>query len=150
VSWPSPAEVLPHRPPMVLLSRVRAHDPARTVCEVDITPSTLFLGDDKTVPAWVGVEYMAQCVAAHAGLVARGRGEPVRLGLLIGARAIDFHATGFTVGQTIIVTATHTWGERDLASFTCRLADDACEQILADAVMSVYAPPDGVALGRRP
>ena len=134
---------------MVLITRILAHAPTRTVCAVDITASTLFLDEDKRVPSWVGVEYMAQCVAAHAGLVARSRGEAVRLGLLIGARWIDFHASGYALGQTIVVTATHTWGERDLASFTCSLADETSDRVLADGVMSVYAPPDGHALGVR-
>ena len=143
MSWPSPVDVLPHRPPMVLLDRIVGHETERTVCAVDVTPSTRFLGADACVPAWVGVEYMAQCVAAHAGLVARARGEPVRLGLLIGARRIDFHTDGFAVGQTVIVTAVHAWGERELASFTCSLTDSATDRVLAEAVMSVYAPPEG-------
>jgi predicted hotdog family 3-hydroxylacyl-ACP dehydratase len=134
---------------MVLLSRILAHDAAQTVCAVDITVATPFLAEDKSVPAWVGVEYMAQCVAAHAGLVARARGEAVRLGLLIGARWIDFHAEGFAPGQILIVTAVHTWGERELASFACRVADEGSDRVLVEGVMSVYAPPDGLVPGGR-
>ena len=145
--WPSPVDLLPHRPPMVLLDRILEHEAERTVCAVDVTASTRFLGPDTSVPAWVGVEYMAQCVAAHAGLIAHARREPVRLGLLIGARRIDFHTEGFAIGQTLIVTAVHAWGERELASFTCSLSDGATDRVLAEAVMSVYAPPEGALTG---
>ena len=146
-TWPSPADVLPHRPPMVLLDRVVSHEPARTVCAVDLTAASLFLDDDASVPAWVGVEYMAQCVAAHAGLVARARGEEVRLGLLIGARRIEFYADRFALGQTLLITAVHAWGEREMASFGCSVSDATSSRLLADGVVSVYAPPDDMLSG---
>lgn len=149
-AWPAPIDVLPHRPPMVLLSRVVSHDLTRTVCAVDVTASTLFMTEKKCVPAWVGIEYMAQCVAAHAGLIAHARGEAVRLGLLIGARRIDFHAEGYTPGQTILITAAHVWGEREMAAFACSLSDESSDRLLAESVLSVYSPADGALPGRTP
>lgn len=147
--WPAPVDVLPHRPPMVLLTRIVSHDRARTVCAVDITATTPFVGTRGYVDAWVGVEYMAQCVAAHAGLEARARGAEVRLGLLIGARRIDFNVDRFAVGHTVVVTATHVWGEREAASFECLLADGAASRPLARGGLSVYSPRDiGAVLGR--
>lgn len=142
--FPAPADVLPHRAPMVLLDRIVAHDEGRTVCAVDITPSSAFLTAAKDVPAWVGLEYMAQCVAAHAGLVARTRGEPVKLGLLIGARRVELHVDAFAIGRTVIVTGTHVWGDRQLASFACSLSDERSDTLLAESVLSVYAPAGGV------
>jgi predicted hotdog family 3-hydroxylacyl-ACP dehydratase len=142
--WPAMADVLPHRAPMVLLDRIVAHDEGRTVCAVDITAATAFLTDAKDVPAWVGLEYMAQCVAAHAGLLARIRGEPVKLGLLIGARRVEFHVGAFEIGRTVIVTGAHVWGDRQLASFACSLSDERSATVLAESVLSVYAPSGGV------
>jgi predicted hotdog family 3-hydroxylacyl-ACP dehydratase len=144
-----PADVLPHEPPMVLLTRIVRHEATRTICAVDITALSPFLRDDKVIPVWVGVEYMAQCVAAHAGLVARARGEPVKLGLLIGARRLDFHAATFDVGQTIFVTASHIWGERELASFDCSLTDGDAGRPLAEGLLSVYLPSDEAVLRGR-
>lgn len=141
-AWPATVDVLPHRPPMVLVDRIVSHDATQTVCALDITSFTPFLCDG-VVPAWVGVEYMAQCVAAHAGLLAHARGETVRPGLLIGARSVDFHVDGFTVGQTIVVHGVHVWGERTLASFECTLTDDRSQRRLARGVLSVYSPPNG-------
>jgi predicted hotdog family 3-hydroxylacyl-ACP dehydratase len=149
-AWPSPVDVLPHRPPMVLLDRVVSHEPARTVCAVDLTAASLFVEEGVAVPAWVGVEYMAQCVAAHAGLMARARGEAVRLGWLIGARRIEFYADRFTLGQTLLITAVHTWGEREMAAFGCSVSDATSNRLLADGVVSVYAPSDGMLSGPGP
>ena len=97
---PPVADVLPHRGPMVLLSRILEHSEQHTVCAVDIRIDAPFVEPAGTVPAWIGLEYMAQCVAAHAGLRARAHGEPVRTGFLIGSRRIDVRTSGFPVGQT--------------------------------------------------
>ncbi len=143
-----PRAVLPHEPPMVLLSRILSHDARRTVCAVDLTPASPFFTAGRGVPVWVGVEYMAQCVAAHAGLLARARGEAVKIGFLIGARRIDLRARRFEAGQTLVVTANHVWGERELASFSCMLADGRTSNVLADALLSVYSPSDGLVRSR--
>ena len=144
MTWPAPVDVLPHRPPMVYLDRVVSHDASRTVCRVEITESAPFLDENGLVPSWVGLEYMAQCVAAHAGLVAHACGEPVRLGLLIGARRVSFHTDALTPGHTILVTAVHTWGDHSLGSFACTMSDERSERLLAEGVLNVYSPPDGV------
>ena len=57
-------ELLPHDPPMVLLDRVTSYDESTLTAEVDISTESMFCGDDG-VPGWVGVEYMAQAVAAQ-------------------------------------------------------------------------------------
>ena len=68
---PPVEDVLPHAGGMVFLSRVLSHERHRTVCEVEIDRQSL-LGDvSGGVPAWIGLEYMAQCVAAHGGVAAR-------------------------------------------------------------------------------
>jgi predicted hotdog family 3-hydroxylacyl-ACP dehydratase len=142
--WPPPAEVLPHRPPMVLVDRIVGHDATHTVCAVDVRESTPFVTDGGQVPAWIGLEYMAQCVAAHAGLEARARGERIRLGLLIGARTVAFHTDALAIGDSVLITAVRTWGDRALGAFACTIADARSDRRLADAVLSVYSPPDGV------
>ena len=138
--FPPVADVLPHRGPMVLLSRILEHSEQHTVCAVDIRADALFVEPAGTVPAWIGLEYMAQCVAAHAGLRARARGEPVRTGFLIGSRRIDVRTSSFRVGQTLTVVATHTWGEQEAAAFACTLLDADSRTILVEGTLSVFRP----------
>ena len=64
--FPPVEHVLPHAGHMVLLARVVAHDEKETRCQVDIRSQRHFRREDGSVPAWVGIEYMAQCIAAHA------------------------------------------------------------------------------------
>src|SRR5207245_182029 len=58
---------------MILLTRILAHAEKRTTCAVEISSASAFLDGQGGVPAWVALEYMAQCIAAHGGL--RGRAD---------------------------------------------------------------------------
>jgi predicted hotdog family 3-hydroxylacyl-ACP dehydratase len=139
-AFPPIAEVVPHGGRMVLLSRVLEHSDARTVCAVNISPDAPFVEPAGTVPAWIGIEYMAQCVAAHAGLRAYFRGEPRKIGFLVGSRRVELRTRGFRVGQALTVQADHTWGDRESAAFTCRLVDAETGDLLVEAMLNVYQP----------
>ena len=47
------------------------------------------------VPVWVGIELMAQAIAAHAGLGARREQKPPRAGMLLGTRRFEASAAYF-------------------------------------------------------
>jgi predicted hotdog family 3-hydroxylacyl-ACP dehydratase len=141
-------EVVPHKPPMSLLGRVIAHDADSTVCEVRIDADTLFLEEGR-VESWVGLEYMAQAVAAHAGMVSRSRGEPPEIGFWLGTRLADFFTDGYPLGQTLHVTVRHVWGEGELFSFDCSIADAADGRSLAAAQLNVFRPADVDAILKR-
>ena len=103
--FPAIEAILPHEGPMVLLSRVLSHDDDSTVCAVDVDGSGMFRDASGAVPAWVAVEYMAQCVAAHAGLVAHAAGEPPPMGFLLGGRRVTFQVARFQRGERLRVNA---------------------------------------------
>jgi predicted hotdog family 3-hydroxylacyl-ACP dehydratase len=134
-------EVVPHRRPMSLLRHVIAHDRRSTVCDIQIGRETLFL-TGKRVESWVGLEYMAQAVAAHAGMVGRRQRKPVKIGFLLGTRLIDFFTDGFVLGQTLHVLARHVWGEGELFSFDCTITDAVDGRRLAAAQLNVFRPAD--------
>ncbi len=138
---PDLAELLPHSGRMRLLDRVVEHIPERTVCAVETAASELFAEADGGVPAWVGLEYMAQCVAAHSGLVARALGVPRERGLLLGTKRTELFVDRFAPGARLAVTSEHLRGERGLVWFDCRVeAEDGT--LLARGRLSVYAMPE--------
>ena len=141
-SYPPVADVLPHRGPMVLLTAIGDHRPDRTICTVEIREYSPFREPGGLVPSWVGVEYMAQCIAAHRGLRARSNGEPIKVGFLIGAKCVDFHTPGFAPGQVLEVRARHLWGEREFAAFACSVIDTTSAAVLAEGTLTVYLPDD--------
>ena len=95
-------DLLPHAPPMALLSRTLLVSDEAYEAEVDILESSLFCSQG-AVPAWVGIEYMAQAIAAFAGAEALRRGEGVKVGFLLGSREYHCSAPYFKVGSTLSI-----------------------------------------------
>ena len=140
-TFPPVAEILPQRGRMMLLSAVLEHSDEHTVCAVEVGADGPFVTADGAVPALMGIEYMAQCVAAHAGLRGRAKGEEPRVGFLIGARRLDFRSrTGFRVGQRLIVEVTRAWGEEEFAMFACRLRDAGSQAVIVEGHLNVFLP----------
>jgi len=135
--FPPVAEVLPHASRMVLLSRVLSHTETETTCAAEIGRDTMFLDVDGGVPAWVALEYMAQCIAAHGGLRARAAGDPVTPGVLLGTRSLVLHVPRFPVGQRLRIMATHVWGEHDFFSFACTVRDEVTGTMLVEGTLTV-------------
>lgn len=47
------------------------------------------------MPAWFGIELMAQAIAAHVGLLSMRDGNPARPGVLLGSRKYEAHTPAF-------------------------------------------------------
>ena len=137
-SLPSVVSLLPHAGPMLLLDRVLEHTPEHTACAVDPGRSALLADADGCVPAWVGLEYMAQCVAAHGGLASRERAEPPRPGLLLGSRRVRFATASFAPNRELRVDARHHRGESGLVAFDCEVREAAGGEPLVRARVNVY------------
>lgn len=132
--------VIPHRGTLLLLDRVLEHDDDGVAVAVRIAADGPFHVDGG-VPAYIGVEYMAQAVACWAGCQARARGEPPPLGFLLGTRRYASEVAVFASGTTLRVEARREIiGDNGLGVFACRILDG--ERPLAQANVSVYQPAD--------
>ena len=150
MSW-TLEELLPHRPPMVLVDAVESFDPEakRLTARVTVTPAQIFHfdpgadGAEAGVPNWVAIEYMAQTCAALAGYWDRhvAPDQPARPGLLLGTRKLTLGLDRFAAGQVYHVTAVNAFSDSDAASFECFIADDSGTEV-ASAILSAYRPPD--------
>jgi len=136
-TYPGIEEVLPQAGRMVLLTRIVGHTEERTTCAVEVSTASPFYDGQGGVPAWVALEYMAQCVAAHGGLRARAAGDPVTIGFLLGSRSIALHTPGFRPGQELEVEAAHLWGEQDFFWFACTVRDARTRVTLVEATLAV-------------
>jgi predicted hotdog family 3-hydroxylacyl-ACP dehydratase len=143
-SLPDVAELVPQAPPMLLLSRVLSHEPGETRCAVEVDRGELFQEADGSVPGWVALEYMAQCAAAHGGLVARGLGEQRRPGIFLGSRRVQLRTDRFEPGQVVVVTARHHRHSSGLVVFDCRVdaSDGADGPPLAEGRLNFYTLGD--------
>lgn len=139
---------IPHRGAMQLLDRMVLVDEERAVAEVDVPVDGLFTRDGQ-VPAWIGIEYMAQTISAWAAGRARrsrssseGGGAP-KLGLLLGSRRFVAHRAGFPCGTTLRVEARcELIGDNGLGLFDCRIELGGEE--VATARVSVFEPDNAI------
>lgn len=140
---------IPHRGAMRLLDRVVLVDEERAVAEVDVPVDGLFTRDGQ-VPAWIGIEYMAQTISAWAagrakrstGSSGAGGGAP-KLGLLLGSRRFVAHRDGFPCGTTLRVEARcELIGDNGLGLFDCRIA--LGKEEVAAARVSVFEPDNAI------
>lgn len=142
MSFPEMRALVPHDGDMVLLDRVVSAEGAALCAELTIRPDTLFC-DGAGVGSWVGMEYMAQAIAAHAGRLALERGEPVKVGFLLGARRYQVSVPLFAVGSVLHVHVLHAMqSDNGLAAFECRIDDAATSAVLAHATITVFEPPN--------
>jgi len=129
---------------MLLLDRLLAADEDSAVAEVTVPRGGLFQ-HDAGMPSWVGMEYMAQTVAAWAGWNALRRGQAVKIGFLLGSRRYETAQAFFAVGARLKVSVhCDMMGDNGLGMFDCRIhAED--EKELASARISVFEPKEGSA-----
>jgi len=145
-TFPVISALVPHSGPMSLLDQVLEHSRERTICSVDPAGSRLFAEADGRVPVWLGLEYMAQCIAVHGGLAARSLAEPPRPGLFLGTRRAEFETAFFELDQGLHVTALHHRGEVGLVAFDCEVRAAVGGGPLVKGRMNVYIVEDWKAL----
>ena len=117
IDWPL-AELLPHAGDMILIDQVLSFDEEQIHTRATVKPGGLFNRPDGSLPAWVGIELMAQSVAAYAGCRARQKG-PAGAELRIhGLRSLE--------------------DDNGMGVFECHLTGDG---IQATARLNVFRPP---------
>lgn len=137
-NWPI-AQLLPHAGDMILLDAVEAFDADSVTTRLRVRPGLLSQADG-SLPAWVGVEIMAQSVAAFAGCHARQAGLPVELGFLLGTRRYQCNVESFALGSELRIVATRSLqDESGMGVFECHLDGPG---IHAEARLNVFRPPE--------
>lgn len=140
---PDVRTLLPHSGRMVLLERVLSADEDNLCAEVVIHAGSMLAGADG-VGAWVGIEYMAQAIAAHAGWRARQRGQEVKVGFLLGSRKYQASVPHFALGSVLHVHVQRVLqGENGLGAFDCRIClvtAQPGDTDLATATVTVFQP----------
>ncbi|MCS4248244.1 MULTISPECIES: hotdog family protein [unclassified Pseudomonas] len=138
IDWPL-AELLPHAGDMILIDQVLSFDEEQVHTRVTVKPGGLFSHDDGSLPAWVGIELMAQSVAAYAGCRARQKGEAVELGFLLGTRKYECNVEHFPAGAELTIHGLRSLeDDNGMGVFECHLTGDG---ILASARLNVFRPP---------
>lgn len=132
--------LLPHRGPMLLVDELLDDDAGMVRVLATVKEGQLFLTPEG-LPAWVGIELMAQTVASWAGLRSLEKKELVKLGFLLGTRRYECTRPFFPVGARLEIEAREELvGENGLAVFVCRLTLEG--ELVATAQLNAFRPPN--------
>lgn len=132
------ADIVPHAGKMCLLDKAIDGDAESLNCELTIKDDGLFFVHGG-VDAWVGIEYMAQAVAAWAGWRARLRGETPKIGFLLGSRRYECARPRFALGDNLQVGVHRQFqADNGIGQFDCQIVIDG--QTVARATLTVFEP----------
>jgi len=132
-------QLVPHARPALLLDRVvEAHGDV-VVTETQVREDNPYCADGH-VGAWIGIELIAQSIAALAGIEALRAGRPVRIGFLLGTRRYRSSVPGFALGARLRIEVTREFQTDDgLGAARGRiLAEDG--RLLGEGLLTVFQP----------
>lgn len=120
--FPPIAALLPHRDRAVLLDAVLEDEADAIRAHTRIEADHPYLVPGRGVPVWVGIELMAQAIAAHAGISARRDQRPPKKGMLLGSRRFEAKVSYFKLGDELEVRAEREFGdEGGIAACSCAI-----------------------------
>lgn len=119
-AFPPLSSFMPHRPPMLLLDALVAHDEDEAVCEKTFTDEDPFV-ENGQVSGFVALELFAQAAAAHFGYEGLASGGKPQSGALLGARKIDLSRGSFAVGEKLTIRVKRAMSMPPMAQFECVL-----------------------------
>ena len=137
---PDVALLLPHEAPMVLIDKLIEVAELTVHCQVYISANGMFF--DKQIngtPAWVGIEFMAQTVAAWSGYHAWVEDKSAPIGFLLGSRRYNCQCEVFMQHQLLDIYAEQLMESDGMGAFACRIECDGKE--IATSQLNAFVPP---------
>ena len=136
----TPEQVLPHRQAMLLVDEV-GYGPDYGQAMLTVRAESSFCDGTHGVPAWVGIEYMAQAISVFSGVEQLQRKQEVKIGLLIGTRKYESEVPVFTIGTRLnIIARLSDREDGGISMFACEIRDD--QRVLARGDIKAYRPDD--------
>ena len=120
---------------MRLVDEIVACDDEAVAVLASVDPQGWYADAQGAMPAWLGIELMAQAIAAHVGLIA------MRAGVLLGASRYEAHICAFASGARLRIEAKELLkSEQGHGAYECTIALDG--RCVAQAVVKVFQPTD--------
>jgi predicted hotdog family 3-hydroxylacyl-ACP dehydratase len=130
-------QLIPHRPPMVLVDRLDGFTHNSVDCSLTVTDSLAFVTEEG-LPAWVGLEVMAQSVAAWSGAVALSGNRPINVGFLLGTRKYRSYTAVFALGSELKIHGEELLQDAGMLVFECTIMLQG--EVVAEAKLTAYLP----------
>jgi predicted hotdog family 3-hydroxylacyl-ACP dehydratase len=133
--------ILPHRGTMLLIGRVSACSDTTLTAHASVQSDAWYADSDGAMPAWIGIELMAQAIAAHVSLLAMRAGGRARAGVLLGSRSYAAHVPVFARGAALRIDVTEVLRSTEgHGAYDCTI--DHGDVRVAEAVIKVFQPTD--------
>lgn len=149
-SLPAIADLVPHSGIMCLLDEVvdigEEHLRARITPRADDPFADAAVSEPPGIPGWVGLEWLAQAIAAWSGHAASARDGRPQVGFLLGTRRYHCQVNHFALGEPINVEIHLDYlADNGLGAFRGEL-QNADGNVLARATLNVFQPDSDNAL----
>lgn len=139
------APFVPHQRRMCLLDRLLEVGEEHLRAEVTPNAESLF-ASATGIPGWVGLEWLAQAIAAWAGVQRVVGGQEPAVGFLLGTRRYQCTQPHFTFGEPITVDIFLDFrADNGLGAFRGQLLDSD-DKVIATAMLNVFQPTSDEAL----
>ena len=133
--------IIPHRGTMLLVDEVIACSEAALTALATVRADAWYADDRGAMPAWIGIELMAQAVAAHVALIAMRAGGRARPGVLLGTRSYRAHVSAFAGDARLAIRVEEVLrSEGGHGAYECTIDHDG--ERYAQAVIKVFQPHD--------
>ena len=134
---------------MLLLDGVNACTDETLTAYAIVRADAWYADADGAMPAWIGIELMAQAIAAHVALLAMRAGGQARPGVLLGSRRYEAHSPAFARGARLRIEVKELLrGSEGHGAYECSIHHDQERDqnrgsvCCAEAVIKVYQPAD--------
>jgi len=134
-------ELVAHRPPMRFLDRMIAVSENDALAETVVSSANPLFVPGRGLPAYAGIEMMAQAIASIDGMKRKVGGLPPKIGFLLGCRRYAVNCAEFPEDMRLRIAAKMVFSDGEMFAFECRIEDEAGVEV-AKANMNVYAPAD--------
>jgi predicted hotdog family 3-hydroxylacyl-ACP dehydratase len=144
LNLPPIEDLIPHRGTMLLIDRIVAFKSDSVSAEYAPRVDGWYVDQQGNMPAWIGIELMAQAIAAHVSLLNNSDGAPLQPGALVGTRSYHSVVPFFSVNEILSVHVTLIFRDSSgLGAYDCSISLGAEKQ--ATATIKVFEPPDFLA-----
>ncbi len=136
---PAISDILPHRDSMLLLDRLLDFDATKATAEYVPRANAWYVDEGGNCPAWIGIELMAQTIAAHVGILRRIEQLPAKLGALLGAQRYVALQAAFAAGETLSIKTEMIYSDANgFSAYECLIAANGKD--VANATLKVFEP----------
>ena len=143
----TPAELLPHKEPMIFINDVRFADIKQgiltahsKICQTDV----LYQSDISGVPSYAALEYMAQAIGCFVGLydLDQDPNKKPGVGFVLGTRKLNIQKPILVLDEDFLIDIKVVFYDENIASFDCVMYNEATKEIIATALINAYRPDD--------